>query len=474
MNKPPPGIARFDSAAAMAQALASALRGEPFARPGQSPMLDFLMPAINALPRIPREWAYIVGGMNEGIDPRQARQLDIERIAQWIIGLYPHESFGCAFVGSSNGAMIHLAAAMRAPWLPQTFLCPVRATFSDPDDAQRSFSEGNRVADALLAADERIAVHQMHDPNQDRLMLHAIRYFHLKHRRLPLAFREFLLHTLERGATLYIVHCTRDWAVRLTTERSFYQFGATGGATEDEYQRGGERVRTFLERHHSMRSRWEPPAANLRAPEAEWGFDTALRGDLAALAASMDWRLVEIRFEEPEALSFATAHVYRQWYEDNAIVARRLIVDSFLLMDPLTTLKLHAIPFWLMFCVEPSANALQRFLDYGPEIDEIDLMLFSPGVQSIGLAPIDRWRELLDYAGGAGRFAGVDTARYPRDFATFGRLGQALARLQPRHAIPPTLGPLRFETLLREHGALFNVECETLAEPEAPPAGALQ
>lgn len=181
----------------------------------------------------------------------------------------------------------------------------MRAPFSDPDDVAHSFAASRPIVDALLAADSRIAVHQMHDPNPHRLMLHSIRYFRIKHQCLPLAYREFLLGNLERGATLYVVNCTRDWPVTQISERSYFQFGATGGATESEYLQGGERVRAFLARDGSTRTRWEPPPANTRAPEAEWGFDTALYAELERLAASMDWRVVELRFREPEALSFA-------------------------------------------------------------------------------------------------------------------------------------------------------------------------
>jgi hypothetical protein len=467
MSKAPPGIARFDSAAAMAQALAAALHGERFASPSQSPVFDRLMPAINALPKRLREWAYIVGGMSEGIAAKRAQRLDIEHIAEWIAGLYPQRSYGCAFVGSSNGALTHVAAAMGAPWLPQTFLCPVRAPFSDPDDAQRGFDEGQPIADAMLAADSRIAVHQMQDPNQDRLMLHSMRYFRIKHRKLPLAFREFLLRSVPRGGTLYVVECSRAWPVTRTSERSIFQFGATGGATEDEYLHGGARVEEYLARYRIPRTKWQPPLVDELAPEAEWGYDTALTAELTALAQAMNWRVVEIGFEEPEAMSFAAAEIYRKWYRDAGIEATRLIVDSFMLMDPLTTMRLHALPFWLLFCVEPSAAALQRFLEASPPFDEIDLMLFSHGVESIGLAPIERWRALLNHARREGRFAGVDTARYPRDFATFVRYGQALGRLGPLYEPPPPLSPARFEALMREHGPRFGVRCGACALPHA-------
>lgn len=459
MNKAPRGIARFDSAAGMAQALAATLHGEPFVSPSQSRVQDWLMSSANRLSPRAREWCYSVGGMMEGIRRRQVRKLDVERIADWLAGLYPQRQYDAAIIGSSNGALVHLAAALRIPWLPQTFLCPVRAPFSDPDDAQRGFDEGRPIVDALLAADERIAVHHMQDPNQDRLMLHSMRYFRLKHLALPLAYREFLLSSLRPGATLYVNACTRAWPVTRTGPRSVYQFGATGGATEDEYLHGGPSVKASLERNGRSRTRWEPPATNDVAPEAEWGFDERLMRDIEWLAAQMKWRIVEIRYEEPESMSFVTAAVYRDWYRDAGIVPRRLVVDSFLLMEPLSTMRLHAIPFWLLFGVEPSADALERYLKTQPPFDEIDMMLFSHGVDSIGVASIERWRALLDTAKREGRFAGADPVHYPRDFATFARFGRALTHLQPQFPLPPALPCARFEALLRHHGAAHRVQC---------------
>jgi len=459
MSRPPRGIARFDSAAGMVQALSASLRGERYASPSQSPTLDRLMPAISWLPTRPREWAYSIGGMTEGIGARRAQRLDIEKIGEWLVSQYPDRPYPAVFVGSSNGALMHLAAAMSTPWLPQTFLCPVRAPFSDPDDAQRGFDVGRRIADAFLATDERIAVHQMQDPNQDRLMLAAMRYFRLKCRVLPLAYREFLLKQLPPGGTLYVNVCTRSWPVTRTSERSVFQFGATGGATEDEYLEGGPRVRDLLSRYRSRWDRWHPPEPNDVAPEAEWGFDGSLADDLATLARARNWRVVELRYREPEALSFATAAICRQWYRDAGIEPTRVVVDSFLLMEPLTTMRLHALPFWLLFGVEPSADALQCFLDTEGPFDAIDLMLFSHGTESIGLATIERWRALLARATRDGRFAGVDERRYPRDFATFARFGRALARREPQAAPPPPLAPSRFEALLREHGPGYGVSC---------------
>ena len=459
MSKPPRGIARFDSSAAMVTALSNALHQRPFSSPSQSPGLDRVLPALNLLPERLREWGYAVGGMSEGITLAQAQQLDIEGIARWVAGQYPQQHYQAAFVGSSNGAMVHLAAAMGVPWLPQTFLCPVRSSHNDPDDAQQGVTEGKPIVDALLATSPHIAVHQMQDPNQDRLMLEQMSYFRLKHRKLPLEYNEFLLSALPPGGTLVINHCTQQWPATRTSDRSFYQFGSLGGATEQEYFEGGPRVMEHLARYGSDREKWQPPAPDVTVPEAEWGFDAHLMAELKKLANSQGWKLVELRYENPEALSFVAAEIYRDWYMSAGIIASRLVVDNFLLMDPWTTMQQHAIPFWLSFCTEPSASSLQRYLDRQPPFRNIDLMLFSHGTESIGMASIDRWQQLLNYATDEGAFVGVDTEKFPRDFATLSRFDR---ELQQRAPLLPPPDPLTVESFLaavQRYGDKFHVEC---------------
>ena len=94
------------------------------------------MPLVNYLPRRAREWVYSIGGMTEAVSQREVGKLNFDDIAEWITSLLPKRSYPGVFIGSSNGALVHLAAALAIPWLPQTFLCPVRDALSDPDDAR--------------------------------------------------------------------------------------------------------------------------------------------------------------------------------------------------------------------------------------------------------------------------------------------------------------------------------------------------
>jgi len=156
------------------------------------------------------------------------------------------------------------------------------------------------------------------------------------------------------------------------------------------------------------------------------------------------------------------AEIYRDWYLAAGILPTRLTVDSFLLMDPWCSMQQHAIPFWLVFCTEPSAAALQRFLEKQPPFRNIDMMLFSHGTDSIGLAEIDRWRALLSHARDEGVLIGVDEERFPRDFATFARFDSALRERAPLLPPPPALSAEKVMTGIQRYGAKHGVTLTAL------------
>jgi hypothetical protein len=120
MSGPPRGMARFDSAAAMVQAVGAFLHGRDVASLSGSPVLDRAMRLANYLPRRARELAYSIGGMTEAAGVSGVGRLPFDGISEWVTGLFPAKAYPAAFIGSSNGALVHLAAALGVPWLPQT------------------------------------------------------------------------------------------------------------------------------------------------------------------------------------------------------------------------------------------------------------------------------------------------------------------------------------------------------------------
>jgi hypothetical protein len=439
-------VAQFDSASAMLRATARLLHGRDFAGLGMPVSPLPLGLAVNRLPSGVREAAYTWFGWTEALPPRKLGQVRAEALARWVTERYPPGPYPAVLLGSSNGAAVHLAAALRAPWLPQTLLLPVRQRGVHPDEPGQALQAGRQPGRALLEANPDWTLHHMHDPNQDRLMVRKMACFRVKWRRLPDAYRRLLERELAPGGTIYVVDCGLDWPTTRVGERHVFQFGALGGASAREFHHGSDAVAEYLARYRSHRRRWDPPEPDAARPEAEWGFDPDLLDDLERLASRQGFRVRRLSFQEPEDLSPLVADLYRWWLGRLGRPADRLLVESFFLLDPYWVLRTASVPFWMVFNTRSSADALERYLETVEPYDEIALTLFAHGVDSAGLPPIGRWRQILGRAKVSGRLLGVDERRFPRDFAVFQRYHTAIKRLRPHYELPP---PLRVDDLER-------------------------
>lgn len=158
-------------------------------------------------------------------------------------------------------------------------------------------------------------------------------------------------------------------------------------------------------------------------------------------------------------MSPLVADFYRSWNSNRHVVGKRLLVESFIVMEPYWAVRTGSIPFWMVFNKEPSAKALEAYLDLSDPFEEIYIMLFSHGVESIGLVPIERWRGILTRAEKAGRFVGVDESAYPRDFAVFVRYYFDLKRkIHSRYPMPAPLTLDQLDDFLKERPGRYPVQ----------------
>jgi hypothetical protein len=361
-------------------------------------------------------------------------------------------------IGSSNGANVHLCAALGVPWLPQTFLIPVRQPDVHPDDTIAGMESGREPARRLLDANPDIQLHHMHDANQDRLMLGRMGYFRVKKRTLGPAYEQFLRDHLPPGGTIFLVECERSWPTTRLGDRYIFQHGALGGASEEEFLHGSERVEEYLERYGSHKRRWDSPAPDGETPEAEWGFEPALREDVERIAAQRGYTIRRIVFDEPEHFSPLVADLYRWWYRQRQLQPNRLLIESFILLEPHWALRTGSVPFWLKFNMEPSREWIMNYLQRAEPYDDIRLMLFSHGVEAVGLPTIEEWREVLSFARKTGSFVGVDEDAFPMDFATFVRYQTELKNVPARYPMPGMLTLNQLDRFLQEAGDRYMVK----------------
>lgn len=410
---PDKAVASFDSASAFLASLARALKQQDFPYLGQSRLKVPLVHASTLLPPGLRRRAYAIASGREGVPPDRLGGIDMEQVAAWVAAQYGEAPAPAVLLGSSNGALTHLAAACGVPWLPQTLLIPVRRPGADPQDYRAAADFGVQHADKLLDPNPGVELHHMHDANQDALSASQMAYFRIKWRRLPAAYERFLQRSLLPGAPVVVVRDTSTWPVRRYTDRHVFQPGAQGGMTPDEYLDAPA-----------------TPTPNDTAAEAEWGFADALREPIRAWAESTGHPIVEIRYEHPQHPAAAVADSVRRHLQDRDEAAGRLMVSSFIVHDPWRTISTASVPFWTFFPVQRAAADLATYLDTR-SYDDIDIMLFSHGVRSRGLADARTWQQLAERAGRRGRLLGVDPSAFPADFSTFVRYSRALESLPP-------------------------------------------
>ena len=458
-NTPPQFVANFDSATAMVRALGASLRGEPFSAMGESPLLKLPVRHADVLPWKLRRALYIFSGWQESRPEKQVPDMDIGKIDRWTVEEYPQRQYPAVAIGSSNGAANHLWSLLGIPWLPQTSLVPIRQSVH-PDEPKEAMRLGLEPGRELLERNPDVQLHHMHDANQDRLMIRTMTYFRVKRRRLSAAYEQWLAEHLPPGGTLYVVDCEQDWGVHRVNDRHVFQHGAVGGATEQEFHEGSERITEYLERHDSPHRRWDGPEVTERMPEAEWGFEKSLMHDLRRIAAERRYRIVRLRFPEPQSLSPLVADFWREQYRKRGIPGNRLAASSFALMEPHWTLRTGSVPFWMEFNMQPSLDAVLAYLDDREPFDDIGLMLFQHGVEAPGLPSADAWEEVLRRARRHGRWLGTTPEEFPKDFAQFAKYDDALKAWPARHPVPGPLPPRVFEEFVDAADGRYDLRVE--------------
>jgi hypothetical protein len=92
---------------------------------------------------------------------------------------------------------------------------------------------------------------------------------------------------------------------------------------------------------------------------------------------------------------------------------------------------------------------MRRYLERAEAYDDIHVNLFSQGLWSPGVIPVQHWRNLVASAASTrGEIIGVDEDAYPLDTGSTLRYQPAFAALAPRHPLPAPLAITEIEQFL--------------------------
>ncbi len=201
--------------------------------------------------------------------------------------------------------------------------------------------------------------------------------------------------------------------------------------------------------------RWDPPAPDGESAEAEWGLQPDLIDDLATFTQQARLDLDLLRFDTPQRLSPAVADLYRRWYADRDAPTNRLLVESFLLLDPWLALRTGSVSYWAVFGSEMFRAGLESYLEATDRYDEIRVLLFNHGTESIGLADAEDWQRTAARARKIGILTGTDAAAYPSDFASVVRSHRELSKVRKRYPLPMPLDADDAAAILNAHDEII-------------------
>ncbi|MEV4754909.1 hypothetical protein AB0J86_07325 [Micromonospora sp. NPDC049559] len=418
-------------------AAARALRGEDCADLGHQPVLN----RFRGAPEPVRRAAVARAGGRAALSPEQAAGVDAERVARWMVEQYPFRSYPAVVVGSPHAGAVHLATAMGVPWLPAAFDVVVHWPGGAVDDPRAALGHGGRVTARLLAGNPDVSVRQVHDPASRGVLAGATVSLVVRWRRLPDAYREFLGTHLAGGAPVLLLRDARTWPVLHPSEgHSFQVGGPRSGLEPGDFHAGSEPLAEMLRGAGGDEARWNPPDDACPQGYAEHAVEPGFEGSLRAWAKAVGSQLHRVLFPGPEALSAATADVYRGWLRGAGKTGDRCVVECGRLIDPWQVVRAGLVPYWCENATRRSVAGAEWWLAGSSPFTSVDVLPESPGMQSPGLAGLPQWLAVASFGRRRRAVDRMAARGYPVTPASTRRATEVL-RGQPYDL--PTPAPLR-------------------------------
>ncbi|SCL51576.1 hypothetical protein GA0070604_2386 [Micromonospora eburnea] len=443
-------VAVGSAARVLVSATVRALRGDDCADLGNANPLS----RFTGAPEPVRRAAATRAAGRLALTPEQIAEVDAEQVAGWMVDQYPARRWPGVVVGSPHGAAAHLAVALGVPWLPAAFEMAVHWTRGAVDRPRAALDHGAALAGRLLAGNRAVHVRQVHCPASRGASAGATVALAVRWRALPGAYARFLAEHLAPGAPVLLLHDARTWPVLDDGRGHSFQLGSpASGLDPVDFHPDAPALRQVLRSAGGDGARWEPPDVSCPSAYAENGVEPGFEHSARYWSGRHGHPLHRVLVPQPDALSAATADLYRRWLRQAGKTGDRLVVECGRLLDPWQVIRAGLVPYWCENATRRRVEGVEWWLAGSEPFSSVDVLPEPPGVRSPALAGLPQW---LAVAGFGLRRRALDrgVARgYPVASVPTRRATEVLRNQPYDLPVPPPLRMAEALAALRDAGA---------------------
>jgi hypothetical protein len=355
------------------------------------------VPVLGRRGELPAElrWPALAGeDCAEAVPLDLVDRIDADAVAEWVTGHYAAGPFPAVVLGSAHGGAAHLAAALRAPWLPTTFTVRVPWPGGSVGDWTGAMEHGARVADRILTANPGVTVRQVHDPAGRGALCGATVTLHIRWRKVPAAYRDLL----GSAAGALLLRDARIWPVLELTDRHSFQLGSPADGLRHEDQTMDNP--SFRRLVHSVGGGdWPTPLLDTSLRYAELAGEPELERDLRRVSAAAGRPAHRVLYPGPEVLSACVADLYRDWLRDCGRAGDECVVETGRLLDPWLVLTAGLVPYWCESAARSTVDAAEWWLAGSGGFTTVTVLPEPPGTACDFHAGAAQWRAVGSFAG---------------------------------------------------------------------------
>ncbi len=388
----------------------------------------------------------------EAVPVSAVGRIDAEEVARWVTGQYPAQTYPAVVLGSPHGAAVHLAAATGAAWLPTGFTVTVPWPDGSVGAWDRAAGWGAELAGRILAANPGITVRQVHDPLRRGHLCGSTVTLHLRWRRLPAAYREFLRSRPAPGGATLQIRDIRTWPVSDVRPGHTFQIGGpAGGWPFEDFAMDNPSFRRLIEGIGG--DGWPaPPPETLRIRHAESAGDPGLDVELRRIAAETHRSAHRVLYRDPAALSACVADLLRHRLRSGHGGGEHCVVETGRMLDAGQVLAAGLVPYWCESASRRAVDAAEWWLAGSRPFTSVTVLPEAPGTACDAHAGAAQWRSVASFAGRGGHVDRLAISRYPMLPLPSSHVAAALARTGSGRPVAPTLPMAHALATLRRSG----------------------